>query len=138
MTRLFRRLIKVNSHLNLPVASAVTGMNFEINNHTVIHTVWSIHICFVLPFQKFFISSKTYEPFMYLAVPVPNPALVSYQVGFISQVSTQGAQCILYVSVQIEPDSKITTLIKSVLEKLKNDDNVKPNAVKLYEVKKAR
>lgn len=127
MTRLFRRLIKVNSHLNLPVASAVTGMNFEINNHTVIHT-----------FQKFFISSKTYEPFMYLAVPVPNPALVSYQVGFISQVSTQGAQCILYVSVQIEPDSKITTLIKSVLEKLKNDDNVKPNAVKLYEVKKTR
>ena len=131
MTRLFRRLIKVNSHLNLPVASAVTGMNFEINNHTVIH-------CFVVPIQKFFISSKTYEPFMYLAVPVPNPALVSYQVGFISQVSTQGAQCILYVSVQIEPDSKITTLIKSVLEKLKNDDNVKPNAVKLYEVKKAR
>ena len=128
MTRLFRRLIKVNSHLNLPVASAVTGMNFEINNHTVIH-------CFVVPIQKFFISSKTYEPFMYLAVPVPNPALVSYQVGFISQVSTQGAQCILYVSVQIEPDSKITTLIKSVLEKLKNDDNVKPNAVKLYEVK---
>ena len=99
---------------------------------------WFIHNCFILPFQKFFISSKTYEPFMYLAVPVPNPALVSYQVGFISQVSTQGAQCILYVSVQIEPDSKITTLIKSVLEKLKNDDNVKPNAVKLYEVKKAR
>ena len=130
MTRLFRRLIKVNSHLNSPVTSAVTGMNFEINNHTV--------RCFVVPIQKFFISSKTYEPFMYLAVPVPNPALVSYQVGFISQVSTQGAQCILYVSVQIEPDSKITTLIKSVLEKLKNDDNVKPNAVKLYEVKKAR
>jgi len=78
-------------------------------------------------------SSKTYEPFMYLAVPVPNPALVSYQVGFISQVSSQGAQCILYVSVQIEPESKITTLIKSVLEKLKHDDNVNPNAVKLYE-----
>ena len=130
MTRLFRRLIKVNSHLNSPVTSAVTGMNFEINNYTVIHN------CFVVPIQKFFISSKTYEPFMYLAVPVPNPALVSYQVGFISQVSTQGAQCILYVSVQIEPDSKITTLIKSVLEKLKNDDNVKPNAVKLYEVKR--
>lgn len=89
-------------------------------------------------FSKFSKSSKTYEPFMYLAVPVPNPALVSYQVGFISQVSTQGAQCILYVSVQIEPESKITTLIKSVLEKLKHDDNVNPNAVKLYEVKKIR
>ena len=85
-------------------------------------------------FLKFPISSKTYEPFMYLAVPVPNPALVSYQVGFISQVSSQGAQCILYVSVQIEPESKITTLIKSVLEKLKHDDNVNPSAVKLCEV----
>ena len=74
-------------------------------------------------------------------MPVPNPALMTYTVGYISHSGDQihvnrgiSATTMLRLAVEIEKGSKILHLIQALLNALKVDEGITPNAVKLYEV----
>jgi len=76
-------------------------------------------------------SSKTYEPFMYLTLPVPNPPRPTFTIGYVSQALNG----LIKVAVEVEKNAKIAHLIKVAIERLEQDENkqIAVDTLKLYE-----
>ena len=78
-------------------------------------------------------SSKTFEPFMYLTLPVPNPPLPIFTINFTQHSSLNSS---VKVAVEIDKSAKISKLIKKAVQKLQDEENksIQLDALRLYEV----
>ena len=78
-------------------------------------------------------SSKTYEPFMYLTVPVPNPVTRVVKVNF---AAPHGSVAFIKIAVKIEREANVATLLQALRDELKQEQIQHGHDLHLYEVLK--
>jgi len=75
-------------------------------------------------------SSKTYEPFMYLTVPVPNPTTRIIKVFCLLPKSS----LTIRLALEIDREASVLTLIEALKEQLNSEGHEHGDDLRLYEL----